>query len=184
MKEIISKFEQANSGAIKALKEHLQKVRTGRANVSLLDGVMVDYYGTPTPLKQVANLSTPDARTIQVQAWEGSLLPAIEKAIIGANIGLTPMNDGKLIRLPIPALTEERRKELVKQAKKLGEEAKVSIRNSRRDANEALKKKEKDKAISEDENKRAQEEVQKKTDTSIAEVDKILGDKEKEILTV
>src|SRR4051794_22512683 len=115
MKDVISKFEQANVGAIKSLKEHLQKVRTGRANVSLLDGVMVDYYGTPTPLKQVANLSTPDARTIQVQAWEGSLLPAIEKAIIGANIGLTPMNDGKLIRLPIPALTEERRKDLVKQ---------------------------------------------------------------------
>ncbi len=184
MKDIISKFEQANISSTKALKEHLIKVRTGRANISLLDGVMVDYYGTPTPLKQVANLSTPDARTIQVQAWETSLLAAIEKAIIGANIGLTPMNDGKLIRLPIPQLTEERRKDLVKQAKKVGEEAKVSIRNSRRDANEALKKKEKDKAISEDDNKRAQEEVQKKTDSAIAEVDKILAEKEKEILTV
>lgn len=184
MKETIQKFEQANAGSIKSLKDHLQKVRTGRANVSLLDGVMVDYYGTPTPLKQVANLSTPDARTIQVQAWEGSLLPAIEKAIIGANLGLTPMNDGKLIRVPVPALTEERRKDLVKQCKKMGEDAKVAVRNSRRDSNEALKKKEKDKEISEDENKRAQEEVQKKTDLAIAEIDKILVDKEKEILTI
>ncbi len=184
MKETIQKFEQANQGAIKSLKEHLIKVRTGRANVSLLDGVMVDYYGTPTPLKQVANLSTPDARTIQVQAWEGSLLPAIEKAIIAANLGLTPMNDGKLVRVPVPPLTEERRKDLVKQCKKMGEETKVAIRNNRRDANESLKKLEKDKQISEDENKRAQEEVQKKTDLAVAEVDKILVDKEKEILTI
>lgn len=184
MKETIQKVEQVNAGAIKSLKEHLSKVRTGRATVSLLDGVMVDYYGTPTPIKQVANLSTPDARTIQVQAWEGSLLPAIEKAIIGANLGLTPMNDGKLIRVPVPQLTEERRKDLVKQCKKMGEEAKVSVRNHRRDANEALKKKEKDKAISEDENKRAQEDVQKKTDSAIAEIDKILVEKEKEILTI
>ena len=184
MKETIAKFESANSGAVKSLKEHLSKVRTGRANVSFLDAVMVDYYGTPTPLKQVANLSTPDARTIQVQAWESSLLPAIEKAIIGANLGMTPMNDGKLIRVPVPPLTEERRKDLVKQCKKMGEDAKVSIRNNRRDANEALKKKEKDKLISEDEGKRAQDEVQKKTDLSIAEVDKILAEKEKEIMTI
>lgn len=184
MKETIQKFEQANAESIKSLKEHLSKVRTGRANVSLLDGVMVDYYGTPTPLKQVANLSTPDARTIQVQAWEGSLLPAIEKAIIAGNLGFTPMNDGKLIRVPIPPLTEERRKDLVKQCKKMGEEGKVAVRNHRRDANEALKKKEKDKAISEDENKRAQEEVQKKTDAAVAEIDKILVEKEKEILTI
>lgn len=184
MKDTIQKVDQANAGAIKSLKEHLSKVRTGRANISLLDGVMVDYYGTPTPIKQVANLSTPDARTIQVQAWESTILPAIEKAIIGANLGLTPMNDGKLIRVPVPQLTEERRKDLVKQCKKMGEDAKVSVRTHRRDANEALKKKEKDKAISEDENKRAQEEVQKKTDSAIVEIDKILVDKEKEILTI
>lgn len=184
MKETISKFEQANSGTVKALKEQLSKVRTGRANVSFLDGVVVDYYGTPTPLKQVANLSTPDARTIQVQAWEPSLLPTIEKAIIAANLGMTPMNDGKLIRVPVPPLTEERRKDLVKQCKKMGEEAKVAVRNHRRDANETLKKKEKDKLISEDESKRAQDEVQKKTDTAIAEVDKILAEKEKEIMTI
>lgn len=184
MKETIQKFEQANGGSVKSLKEHLAKVRTGRANVTQLDGVMVDYYGTPTPIKQVANLSTPDARTIQVQAWESSLLAAIEKGIIAANLGLTPMNDGKLIRVPVPALTEERRKDLVKQCKKMGEDAKVAVRNNRRDANEALKKKEKDKEISEDENKRAQEEVQKKTDAAVLEIDKILADKEKEILTI
>ncbi|MGZ3695662.1 MAG: ribosome recycling factor [Bdellovibrionota bacterium] len=184
MKEVISKFEQENAASIKSLKEHLGKIRTGRANVSLLDGVMVDYYGTPTPLKQVANLSTPDARTVQVQAWESSILGAIEKAIIGANTGLTPMNDGKMIRVPVPALTEERRKDLVKQSKKIGEDAKVAIRNSRREANETLKKQEKDKAISEDEAKRGTEEVQKKTDSAIVEVDKILVDKEKEIITI
>jgi ribosome recycling factor len=146
--------------------------------------VVVDYYGTPTPLKQVANVSTPDARTIQVQSWEAALLPAIEKAIIGANLGMTPMNDGKLIRVPVPPLNEERRKDLVKQCKKMGEDGKVSIRNSRRDANEALKKLEKDKSISLDDVKRGQEEVQKKTDLAIAEVDKVLGEKEKEIMTV
>ncbi|MCO5141958.1 MAG: ribosome recycling factor [Oligoflexia bacterium] len=184
MKDIIEKFEQANTQALKALKEHLSKVRTGRANVILLDGIMVDYYGTPTPIKQVANLSTPDARTIQVQAWETSLLPAIEKAIIGSNIGLTPMNDGKLIRVPVPPLTEERRKDLVKQCKKMAEETKVSVRNNRRDANDALKKLEKDGGLSEDESKRVQDDIQKRTDLSVTEVDKILAEKEKEILTI
>jgi ribosome recycling factor len=184
MKEVIQKFEQENTASLKSLKEHLGKVRTGRANVSLLDGVMVDYYGTPTPIKQVANLSTPDARTIQVQAWEAGILPAVEKAIIAANLGLTPMNDGKLIRVPVPALNEERRKELVKQCKKMAEESKVAVRNHRRDANEALKKQEKDKKISEDDVKRGEQEVQKKTDAAVVEIDKILADKEKEILTI
>lgn len=184
MKEVIQKFEQANAAAVKSLKDHLAKVRTGRANIGLLDSVIVDYYGTPTPIKQVANLSTPDARTIQVQSWESALLPAIEKGIIAANLGLTPMNDGKLIRVPIPPLTEERRKDLVKQCKKMGEDGKVAVRNNRRDANEALKKSEKDKIITEDENKRAQEDVQKKTDSAIAELDKILLEKEKEIMTI
>jgi ribosome recycling factor len=184
LKENIQKLEQVNQHTVKSLKEQLGKVRTGRAHVGLLDGVVVDYYGTPTPLKQVANCSTPDARTIQVQAWEPSILSAIEKAIIGANLGLTPMNDGKLIRVPVPALTEERRKDLVKQCKKMAEETKVAVRNHRREANENLKKMEKDKALSEDDGKRAQEEVQKKTDSCIAEIDKILVDKEKEILTI
>ena len=132
MKEIIQKFEQTNATSLKSLKEHLGKVRTGRANIALLDGVMVDYYGTPTPIKQVANLSTPDARTIQVQAWEAGILPAVEKAIIAANLGLTPMNDGKLIRVPVPALNEERRKELTKVVRSEGENAKVAVRNLRR----------------------------------------------------
>lgn len=184
MKTILDKFEQASQTSTKALKEHLAKIRTGRANVSFLDGIMVDYYGTPTPLKQVANLSTPEARLIQVQAWEPGILPAIEKAIIAANLGFTPQNDGKLVRVPIPALTEERRKDLVKQAKKVGEESKVAIRNHRRDANEALKKMEKDKALSEDDAKRAQEDIQKKTDHHIQEIDKILEAKEKEITTI
>lgn len=184
IKDVISKFETENQGSLKSMKDHLAKIRTGRANVSFLDSVMVDYYGTPTPLKQVANLSTPEARLIQVQAWEPSLLGAIEKAIIGANLGFTPQNDGKVVRVPIPALTEERRKDLVKQSKKIGEEGKVAVRNHRRDANEALKKLEKDKAISEDDSKRAQEEIQKKTDASIAEIDKIISTKEQEILTI
>lgn len=184
IKDVLSKFDQANQSAVKSLKEHLGKIRTGRANVSFLDSVMVDYYGTPTPLKQVANLSTPEARLIQVQAWEPSLLSAIEKAIIGANLGFTPQNDGKMIRVPIPALTEDRRKDLVKQAKKLGEDGKVAVRNQRRDANEALKKLEKDRAISEDEGKRAQEDIQKKTDACIQDIDKVIAAKEAEILTI
>jgi ribosome recycling factor len=132
----------------------------------------------------VANLSTPDARTIQVQAWEAGLLPQIEKAIINGNLGLTPMNDGKLIRVPVPALNEERRKDLVKQCKKMAEEAKVTIRGHRREANETLKAQLKDKTIAEDDLKRGEQEVQKKTDAAIVEVDKILADKEKEILTI
>lgn len=184
IKDVSSKFEKENQESIKSLKDHLQKIRTGRANVSFLDSIMVDYYGTPTPLKQVANLSTPEARLIQVQAWEPSLLAAIEKSIIAANLGFTPQNDGKVVRVPIPALTEERRKDLVKQAKKLGEDSKVGIRNNRRDANEALKKLQTDREISEDDGKRALEEIQKKTDSAIQEVDKIIATKEAEILTI
>ena len=184
MDEVIAKFAAGAENAMKALKDQLSKVRTGRANIAILDGVNVDYYGTPTPLKQVANLSTPEPRLIMIQPWEKNLLGEIEKAIIGANIGLTPQNDGKVIRLPIPALTEERRKELVKQARKLGEDCRIAIRNQRRDANEALKKLEKDKEISEDDSKRGQEEVQQKTDSYMKEVDKIIAAKEEEILTV
>lgn len=184
MQEIMNKLKAGCDNAIKALKDQLSKVRTGRANVAILDGVMVNYYGTPTPLKQVANLSTPEPRLIQVQAWEKNLLPEIEKSIIAANIGLTPQNDGKVVRLPIPALTEERRKDLVKQAKKLGEDCKIAVRNQRRDANEALKKLEKEKRISEDELKRSEENVQKTTDELVKEIDKIIAAKEGEILTV
>jgi len=184
MQEVINSLKSGCDNAIRSLKDQLSKVRTGRANVAVLDGVMVNYYGTPTPLKQVANLSTPEPRLIQIQAWEKNLLPEIEKAIIGANIGLTPQNDGKVVRLPIPALTEERRKDLVKQAKKLGEDCKIAIRNQRRDANEALKKQEKDRLLSEDDAKRAQESVQKTTDEIVKEVDKIISVKESEIITV
>ena len=180
----MDKFQSGSENALKALKEQISKVRTGRANVAVLDGVMVDYYGTPTPLKQVANLATPEARMITIQAWEKSLLAEIEKAVIGANLGLTPQNDGKLIRLPIPALTEDRRKDLVKQAKKLGEDCKIAIRNQRRDANEALKKGEKDKYLSKDDAKRGQDTVQDKTDAYVGEVDKVISAKEQEILTV
>lgn len=184
MEEVYELFDDGVANAVKAMKDQLAKVRTGRANVAILDGVVVDYYGNPTPLKQVANLSTPEARLIQVQAWEVNLLPAIEKAIIGANLGLTPQNDGKVIRLPIPALTEERRKDLVKQAKKIGEDGKIAVRNHRRDANEEIKAAEKAKDISEDDSKKAQEEIQKRTDTKIKEIDAIIEAKEKEILTV
>ncbi len=184
MDEIKEKFESGAENALTALKDQLSKVRTGRANVALLDGINVDYYGTPTPLNQVANLSTPEPRVIMIQAWEKNLLPEIEKAVIGSNIGLTPQNDGKVIRLPIPPLTEERRKDLVKQARKMGEDCKVAIRNQRRDANEVLKKNEKAKEISEDDSKRAQEEVQKLTDERVKEVDKVISTKEEEIMTV
>lgn len=184
MQDVMNKLKSGCDNAIKILKDQLSKVRTGRANVAILDGVMVNYYGTPTPLKQVANLSTPEPRLIQIQAWEKNILAEIEKSIIAANLGLTPQNDGKVVRLPIPPLTEERRKDLVKQAKKMGEECKIAVRNQRRDANEALKKMEKDKDLSEDDGKRAQESVQKATDELVKEVDKIIAAKEAEILTV
>lgn len=182
--EILNRLKSGTENAVKALKDQLSKVRTGKANVALLDGVMVNYYGTPTPLKQVANLATPEPRLIQIQAWEKNLLPEIEKAIIAANLGLHPQNDGKIVRLPIPALTEERRKDLVKQAKKLGEDCKIAIRNQRRDANEAVKKAEKDREMSEDDAKRATESVQKMTDDLVKEVDKVITAKEQEILTI
>ena len=177
-------FKTGTSNAIKILKEQLSKVRTGRANVALLDGVTVDYYGTPTPLKQVANISTPEPRLISIQAWEKNLLPQIEKAIVVANLGLTPQNDGKLIRLPIPVLTEERRKELVKQVKRIGENCKVAIRNQRRDVNEVLKKMAKAKEIGEDDSKREQEKIQKETDNHVQDIEKIIQEKEKEIMSV
>ncbi|OFZ81430.1 MAG: ribosome recycling factor [Bdellovibrionales bacterium RIFOXYD1_FULL_53_11] len=169
---------------VQSLKAELAKMRTGRASTALVDTVHVDYYGSSMPLNQVANVTTPDARTIQIAPWEAGMTGAIEKAIHAANIGLTPQNDGKLVRINVPAMTEERRKELVKLVKKIGEETKVAVRNHRRDANEELKKQEKAKALSEDQAKKAMEQVQKKTDEKVAEVDKIILAKEKEILTV
>lgn len=167
-----------------ALANELKKVRTGRAQISMLDGVKVNYYGNPTPLNQVSAVSTPDAKTFLIAPWESQMLKEIESAIIKSDVGMTPINDGKVIRLKLPDLTEQRRKELVKQCHKLVEDSKVAIRMARRDANEALKKALKDKAISEDENKRAQDDVQKITDQYIDKADKMSVEKEKEIMTI
>lgn len=169
---------------IELLRSELSKMRTGRASLAVLDDIRVDYYGNPTPLNQVATLGVPDARLITIQPWETSLISAIEKAIQKSELGLNPTNDGRLIRLPIPSLTEERRKELVKVVKKHGEEAKVAVRNVRRDANEHLKKLEKEQHVSEDDVKKAQTDVQKLTDDSIKETDEIMVKKEQEIMTI
>jgi ribosome recycling factor len=170
--------------SIETLKNDLAKVRTGRAHVGILDHVTVDYYGAETALSQVANVNLIDARTIGVQPFEKKMIPVIEKAIREADLGLNPSTQGDMIRVPTPPLTEERRKEMVKLVKTEGEDAKIAIRNIRRDANESLKKLLKDKACSEDDERRAQDDVQKLTDKFVLEVDKLLAEKEKEVLTV
>lgn len=182
--EIKDILDVSNAKAIKSLQHQFTKVRTGRANASVLDGVTVDYYGTPTPIKGVGQISTPEARLLQIQPFDKSIISEIEKAIINANLGLNPGNDGNFIRISFPALTEETRKDLVKQIKKMGEDAKIAIRNSRRDQNEKVKKAEKDKAITEDDVKKFTDEVQKVTDKYIKEVDEIVSGKEKELMTV
>lgn len=181
---IKKELEATMSKAIDSLKNQLTKVRTGRASTTVLDGIMVDYYGTPTPIKGVGQISTPEARLLQIQPFDKSIIAGIEKAIMGANIGLTPSNDGNLVRIPFPALTEDKRKDIVKDVKKLGEDARVAIRNSRRDQNEVVKKAEKDKKASEDESKKLQAEIQKITDKYITDVDSLISAKEKEVLTV
>ncbi|WP_166237911.1 ribosome recycling factor [Paenibacillus turpanensis] len=175
--------EERMDKAIAALKRDLATLRAGRANPALLDRIQVEYYGSMTPINQVASITTPDPRTIVLQPWDKSALSAVEKAIMKSDLGLTPSSDGTIIRIVVPALTEERRAELVKMTKKFGEEAKVAIRNIRRDANDDIKKLEKDQ-ISEDESRRHQEDIQKTTDKFTAEVDKILAAKEKEIMEV
>ena len=170
--------------AIAALKSELSKLRTGRASPSLVDHLKVDYYGTSTPLNQMAQISIPDPKTVQIASWDQSAIPLIEKAIIAANIGLTPQVDGKLIRLNVPALTEDRRKDIAKTVKKIGEDTKIIIRNLRRDANEKVKSDEKAKTLSEDQSKKAQEQVQKLTDTYTAEVDKLVDSKSKDVMTL
>ncbi len=170
--------------AIVSLQHELKKIRTGRAQISMLDNIRVNYYGSVTPLNQVAAVSTPDARSFLIAPWEASLLKEIESALVKSDIGMTPMNDGKVIRLKVPELTEERRKDLVKQSKKTLEEARVAIRMARRDANEDVKKLLKDKAISEDDAKKTETEIQKMTDDTIKKVDTIGDEKEKSILTV
>lgn len=176
--------EQKMSKSIESLRADLAKVRTGRAHTGILDHVQVDYYGSPTQLSQVANLTLIDARTIGVQPFDKKMLAVIEKAIREADLGLNPATQGELIRVPTPALTEERRKEMVKLVKGEAEDTKISIRNIRRDANEGLKKLVKDKICSEDDERRGQEDIQKLTDKFVAEVDKLVVEKEKEVLTV
>lgn len=176
--------EQKMQKSIETLKADLAKVRTGRAHTGILDHITVDYYGTPTHINQVANVTLIDARTIGVQPWEKKMVNVVEKAIRESDLGLNPSTQGDMIRVPTPPLTEERRKEIVKVVKGEGEDAKVAIRNIRRDANEALKKLLKDKACSEDDERRAQDDVQKLTDKFVSEVDKLISDKEKELLTV
>lgn len=170
--------------AIEALRRDLSRVRTGRASVSILDDVRLDYYGTPTPLNQVGSMTVPEPRLIIIQPWEKKLIPEIERAIQKADLGINPTNDGIVIRLAFPALTEERRKEMVKQVKKMGEEGKVAVRSARRDANESLKKLLKDKAVSEDDEKRGEKEIQELTDDYVARIDKVIADKEKELLEI
>jgi ribosome recycling factor len=170
--------------SIQHLKKELARIRTGRASTSLLDDVKVDYYGTPTPVSQVATLAVPEPRLITLAPWDATMIAPIERAIQQSDLGLTPSNDGKLIRLPVPPLTEERRKEFVKQAHREGEEARVSIRNARRDGVEAIKKLQKDGDISEDDSKRAQDAVQKLTDQFGQQVDQILKRKDEEILEI
>ena len=184
MSELKQQTEQKMLKSLESLKNELGKIRTGRAQPSILDHVMVEYYGSMVPLNQVANITLIDARTVGVQPWEKPMGAKIEKAIRDCDLGLNPASQGELIRVPMPPLTEERRKELIKVVKAEGENGKVSIRNLRRDANNALKEALKNKEISEDDERRAQDEIQKLTDKSVAEVDKLLSEKEKELLQI
>jgi len=183
-KEILSDTETRMSKALENLRGEMAKIRTGRATTGLLDTVKVDAYGSETPLNQVGNLSVTDAHTISIQVWDKSMMGAVEKAIRAANLGLNPMNDGTMIRVPMPPLTEERRKEIVKLVKKFGDESKVAVRNVRRDAMEHLKKAEKAEHFSEDERKRGEDDVQKKTDGKIKDIDALVAAKEKEVMAV
>lgn len=183
-KDVTQDMKSHMEKSIDALRREYQKVRTGRASTGILEDIRVDYYGTPSPLSQVATLAVPEPRTITLQPWEVKMIPVIEKAIMNANLGLTPANDGKVIRLNLPALTEERRKEIVKQLRKMAEDAKVAVRNIRRDAIDGLKKMEKDKKISEDDLKRAEKEVQDATNEYVAKIDEVLVHKEKEVMEV
>lgn len=183
-KEILTGAETKMQSAINFLEESLKSYRVGKANPAVFNGILVDYYGTPTPLHQVASISAPDAKTLAIQPWEKNLIPKIEKAIIDGNIGLTPSNNGELIRCTVPALTEERRKELIKKAKGEGENAKVVVRNARRDAVDILKKAQKNEGMPEDTEKEAEDEVQKLTDKFVKKVDETVAAKEKDIMTV
>lgn len=184
IKEIASEAEDKMKKALEVLRKDYGTMRAGRATPALLDKVMVDYYGVPTPINQMANVSVPEPRMLVIQPWDKSVIASIEKAILKSDLGLTPNNDGTVIRLAIPQLTQERRNELVKSAKKKAEDARVAVRNIRRDANDHLKALQKEKEISEDDDKRAQEDIQKLTDKYVKEIDHILEHKEQEILEV
>lgn len=179
-KSVTAKMEKS----LHSLSEELKKVRTGRAQVSMLDNIRVNYYGTPTPLSQVASISTPDAKSFLIAPWEVSILKEIEQSIVKSELGMAPMNDGKVIRLKVPDLTEERRKDLAKQVKKIAEEARVAVRMARRDANDEVKKALKDKKVSEDEAKKSEADIQKITDDFIKKIDQVADEKEKQILTI
>ena len=183
MQDLLKDAESKMTTALESLTREFAAVRTGRASTALLDTVRVDYYGTPTPVNQVASISVPDARTLLIQPWEATQLQAIEKAIIKSDLGLNPANDGKLIRLNMPTLTEERRKQLAKTVHKIAEEGRVAIRNVRREANDKLKVMAKDKKVSEDEERRGHDQIQKTTDRFVAKVDELLKKKEQEILS-
>ena len=184
MDEILLDAEERMEKALVALEREFSRLRTGRAHASLVDHIVVDYYGAPTPIGQLASVAVPESRTITIQPWDKGAFPLVEKAILNSDLGLTPMNDGKLIRISIPMLTEERRRELVKLAKQSVEDAKIAIRNVRRDANEQIKKMEKAKDISEDDCRRGQDEVQKITDTYVAKSDEKGSEKEAEIMEI
>jgi len=183
-KEIVSGTETKMKGAVTFLEEDLKTYRVGKANPAVFNPIVVDYYGTPTPLAQISSISAPDAKTLVIQPWEKTLISKIEKAIMDANIGLTPQNNGEIIRCTVPALTEDRRKELIKKAKAAGENGKIVVRNARRDGVETLKKAQKNEGLSEDTQKEAEAEIQKLTDKYVKSIDDVVSAKEKEIMTV
>ena len=182
--ELLLELEEKMGKTLESTKNQFLHIRAGRANVSMIDGVTVDYYGQMSPLNQVGTVSAPEARLLVIDPWDKSLIPTIEKAILAANIGFTPSNDGKIIRLVVPELTEERRKEYVKLAKKEAEEGKVAVRNIRKDFNNKVRKLEKDSEITEDELKQTEDKIQKLTDKIIASIDELLNKKEKELLSI
>ncbi|RQD63129.1 MAG: ribosome recycling factor [Desulfonatronovibrio sp. MSAO_Bac4] len=184
MQSVLKDCQNKMSKAIQSLEKEFSKLRTGRASTGLLEDVMVDYYGTMTPLNQLASISIPDSRSISIQPWDRNAFSSVEKAIMKSDLGLNPVNDGKVIRINIPPLTEERRKDLVKLAKKYSEDTKVAIRNIRRDANDTLKKMKNNKELTEDEMHKGQDEVQKSTDTFVENADQVLEVKEKEIMEI
>ena len=184
MSDVIIEMAEKMDKSVETFKNELSKVRTGRASISLLDGISVDAYGSPMPMNQVATMTIPESRMIAIQPWDPQMVPAIEKAILKSNLGLTPQNDGKVIRLTIPQLTEERRRDLVKQVRKVAEEYRVAVRNVRREAIETLKQQKKDKDISEDDLFKLQDEAQKETDACVKQIDQVTEHKEKEMMEV